>query len=141
MGMPVKLSDDLVEAARSVAAIVDRSITSQIEHWAKIGRAVEALVSQSEIIALKSADIGGPNSPSSLAAQEAMKSLLLKIAISPDRSAVLDMLTSRGKPVYGTDPAWPGMLVRFDQDGTKVPGQLKNRRFVPAKTKAATRSR
>lgn len=40
MGMPVKLSDELVASARTEAASTDRSITGQIEHWAKIGRSV-----------------------------------------------------------------------------------------------------
>jgi len=38
MGMPVKLSDDLVLSARLEAEATDRSITAQIEHWAKIRR-------------------------------------------------------------------------------------------------------
>lgn len=44
MGMPVKLSDELVESAREEAASTDRSITGQIEHWAKIGRSVETVL-------------------------------------------------------------------------------------------------
>jgi hypothetical protein len=44
MGMPVKLSDELVAAARKEAATADRSITGQIEHWAKIGRSVETVL-------------------------------------------------------------------------------------------------
>src|SRR6266496_3887413 len=42
MGMPVKLSDALVNVARKEAAAADRSITAQIEHWAKLGQSVEA---------------------------------------------------------------------------------------------------
>jgi len=34
MGMPVKLSDELVREAREEARVVNRSITGQIEHWA-----------------------------------------------------------------------------------------------------------
>lgn len=40
--MPVKLSGELVEEARSSATLFHRSLTGQIEHWAAIGRAVEA---------------------------------------------------------------------------------------------------
>ena len=38
MSMPVKLSDDLVADAREEARTADRSITSQIEHWARLGK-------------------------------------------------------------------------------------------------------
>jgi hypothetical protein len=37
----VKLSTELVTQARQEAAIFSRSIAGQVEHWAKIGRAVE----------------------------------------------------------------------------------------------------
>lgn len=41
MGTAVKLSDDLVAAAREESASMSRSITQQVEHWARIGRLVE----------------------------------------------------------------------------------------------------
>lgn len=41
MGRAVKLSDELVESARHESRIYSRSMTQQIEHWARIGRAVE----------------------------------------------------------------------------------------------------
>ncbi|MDR1499149.1 MAG: ParD-like family protein [Rickettsiales bacterium] len=34
----IKISNDLVEKARSIATIYNRSITKQIEYWAKLGR-------------------------------------------------------------------------------------------------------
>lgn len=41
MGRAVKLSDELVESARHESKIYSRSMTQQIEHWARIGRAAE----------------------------------------------------------------------------------------------------
>ncbi len=38
----VKLSTDLVTQARSEAELWTRSIAGQIEHWARLGRALEA---------------------------------------------------------------------------------------------------
>ena len=55
MGMAVKLSDGLVTSARAEAAKTDRSIASQIEHWATLGRATEAALPYAEVIALKQA--------------------------------------------------------------------------------------
>ena len=37
----VKLSDDLIEAARHQSRVWSRSMTQQIEYWARIGRAIE----------------------------------------------------------------------------------------------------
>jgi hypothetical protein len=41
MSSAVKLSDELVLTARREARIASRSMTQQIEHWARIGRVVE----------------------------------------------------------------------------------------------------
>jgi len=40
MAVAVKLSDDLVEDAKIVAAAEHRSVPKQIEYWARIGKAV-----------------------------------------------------------------------------------------------------
>lgn len=40
-GNAVRLSKELIGEARNEAAIMSRSITSQVEHWAKLGRAIE----------------------------------------------------------------------------------------------------
>ncbi len=38
----IKLPTELVDAARSDAALFSRSIGGQVEHWANIGRAIES---------------------------------------------------------------------------------------------------
>ncbi|MDX2113560.1 MAG: hypothetical protein SFW63_07510 [Alphaproteobacteria bacterium] len=38
MSVSVKLSDELVNAAKIYAAAQSRSVPKQIEHWAKIGK-------------------------------------------------------------------------------------------------------
>ncbi len=41
MATGVRISDELVNEAKKYSRIDHRSITSQIEHWAKIGKCVE----------------------------------------------------------------------------------------------------
>lgn len=41
MGTAVELSDELVAAAREESTAMSRSITQQVEHWARIGRLIE----------------------------------------------------------------------------------------------------
>lgn len=41
MPVALKLSDDLVETARPYATAMQRSVSKQIEYWARIGRAAE----------------------------------------------------------------------------------------------------
>jgi len=50
---PVRVSSDLSKAAKEAAEWSDRSVAGQIEHWAKLGRSVEAALSTAEIESLK----------------------------------------------------------------------------------------
>ena len=53
MPQPVKLSDALIDSARKVAAGAHRSLASQVEHWAALGRAVEGSLTVEQAAALK----------------------------------------------------------------------------------------
>ena len=52
-GVPVRLSEALTLRARTVAAIQDRSLTEQVEHWARLGQVVEAAISAETMQRLK----------------------------------------------------------------------------------------
>jgi hypothetical protein len=130
MGMPVKLSDELVESAREEAANTDRSITGQIEHWAKIGRSVETVLKHQEVQALK-------RSPRSArltsAARHAIEAALAGVVADSDRRSLARGL-QMGRTVYQSDPAGSGLTERIEPDGTRTLGRLMNRRFVPARS-------
>ncbi len=53
MGQPVKLSEQLVLDARLVGETTERSIASQIEFWAGLGRAVEPVLRGDTVLRLK----------------------------------------------------------------------------------------
>lgn len=134
MGMPVKLSDELVAAARKEAASTDRSITGQIEHWAKIGRSVETVLRHQDVQALK----GSPAHATLTApARQAVQAVLNGLVTERDRGTLASRLKA-GRVVYQSDPAGSGLIERVSPDGTRTLGRLANRRFVPAR---ATRSR
>jgi hypothetical protein len=130
MGLPVKLSETLVAAARSEAKATNRSITAQVEHWARLGCAVEATLSHGDMLALKlsGGDIAGAFDA---AKKEEILELLREVASSTDRSAVKELIGAGEQAVYTTDPDHPGMLVRVEPDGTRVVGKLEGRNFVP----------
>src|ERR1700733_1356753 len=44
-GVPVRLSARLAQSARTAADVQDRSVTEQVEHWARLGQVVEAAIS------------------------------------------------------------------------------------------------
>jgi hypothetical protein len=142
MGTPLKVSDNLYEAVKEEAQAAERSITGQVEHWLKIGRAVEALVAHQELLALKSAgDLLGPVFPTA-ARRKQVHDALARIAASPDRSAAETVIqSSSGRRRYTSDPTQPGLVIEVLPDGTRRTGRLEGRRFVPAGTKGHTGAR
>jgi hypothetical protein len=52
-GVSVRLSEALTERAREAAQILDRSMTEQVEHWARLGQVVEAAISARTVQRLK----------------------------------------------------------------------------------------
>ena len=134
MGMPVKLSDELVASARKEAASTDRSITGQIEHWAKIGRSVETVLRHQDVQALKRSPA---DATLTVPARQAVQAVLERLVTEKDRGTLASRLKA-GRVVYQSDPAGSGLTERVSPDGTRTLGRLANRRFVPAR---ATRSR
>ncbi|OFW03305.1 MAG: hypothetical protein A3H96_19610 [Acidobacteria bacterium RIFCSPLOWO2_02_FULL_67_36] len=130
--MPVKLSDELVKVARKEAAAADRSITAQIEHWAKLGRSVEAALRHEDALALKGS--GGVLNVAfgNATTRQAVYQLLGDIAGAMDRSALARTLT-RGRTVYESDPS--GAVARIAPEGTRTRGRFENRTFVPVAMK------
>jgi ParD-like antitoxin of type II bacterial toxin-antitoxin system len=131
MGMPVKLSDDLVKLARDEAAAAHRSITAQIEHWAELGRSVESALRHNEVNALKGArgDLAGAFPE--ISTRKSVYRLLRGIATSKDRSDLSRALRD-GRTVYQSDPGDPTLIIQIAADGTRTAGRFKDRRFVPA---------
>ena len=52
MGTPMRLSSDLIEAAKMEGLIQKRSIPMQIEYWAELGRAVEGIIDHKDVFAV-----------------------------------------------------------------------------------------
>lgn len=115
--MPVKLSGELVETARSSAKRFHRSLTGQIEHWATIGLIVESQLSGDKVAQLLS-QVG-----ESMKINQATESVHRKeiAAVLGDflaQSAAakehdwLDELRAKGVPLYGTTAAEPGKIVK-----------------------------
>jgi hypothetical protein len=54
-GIPIRLSASLASRAREAAEIQERSLTEQVEHWARLGQVVEAAVQSTTVARLKAA--------------------------------------------------------------------------------------
>ena len=132
MPQPVKLSDELIETARSTAADASRSLAGQIEHWASIGRAVEGMLTAHDVHALKR--FSAATNPAGASNQREAIVNALVAALRAEMPSVIASRIATVNPVrYGTDPAFPGLIIRVDADGAKTPGRFIGRSFVPLK--------
>jgi ParD-like antitoxin of type II bacterial toxin-antitoxin system len=145
MAQPVKLSDGLINAARESAPTAHRSLAAQVEHWATLGRSIEGALTMQQTTSLKRA-VREPHATYGATTAEVAEALAraLSSAVSPaGRSDFRNELLASGQPLYGTDPAFPGLIVRKNADGSVTPGRWSNNQFVPvqAPVKSAPRAR
>jgi len=125
----VKVSDRLLALAREEARGTHRSTTAQIEHWATLGRAVEVLLAYRAVLALKVA--GDMLSFPAFVRRDEVHDVLMRLVEDVDREKVKARIRAAGAPTYTVDPDHPAMLIEIQPDGTRVPGRLAGRRFVP----------
>lgn len=121
MSQPVKLSDDIVLDARLTGEVLQRSIASQIEFWAQLGRAIEPLLEGTRVVALRRAGAVRP-----------LSECLASVDADEGRRRVASYLDSLPFPHYQPAPDAQGLLVRIDEDGTRTLGRFVGREFRPA---------
>ncbi|HEY4057818.1 MAG TPA: hypothetical protein VGM39_14490 [Kofleriaceae bacterium] len=90
--IPVRLSGALVELVRKEAELQERSITEQVEHWARIGQVVEAAISSASARRIKQVS-HDPRLPEALAFAKT----------EAGRQKALDLIKSRNPVRYGVD--------------------------------------
>jgi hypothetical protein len=119
MSQPVKLSDHLVLDARLIAAISDRSIAGQIEFWAGLGRAIEPLLQGTRAYALRQAG-----------EQQPLSELLSTLNTADGIQRVMQFLEKQPFPHYESVPKSPALVIRIEEDGTRIKGRFVNGKFV-----------
>jgi hypothetical protein len=124
MGLPLRISEEIVNLAREEAETSDRSITSQIEHWVRLGMAVEAVLGHGQLRELKR------RGKALLSLEDA-----LSYAKSTEgRDEMRAHLAASSQPLYSADPERPGGIVRENPDGTRTRGRFVGRKFVEEDT-------
>ena len=91
-GVPVRLSEKLTARAREAAEVLDRSLTEQVEHWARLGQIVEAAISAGAVERLKARSYD-PKLPAMLAAADSEQGRVKAAKLIRERNAIR----------YGTD--------------------------------------
>ena len=121
MSQPITLSDELVSDAQRIGQIAARSIEGQIEFWAHLGRAIEPLLDEASVLALRRAHAVKP-----------LSECLAAVDSDQGRQRVRAYLDSQPFPHYEAVPEAPDLLIRTDADGTRTVGRFVGRTFQPA---------
>ena len=126
----MKLSDALVLDARIAGEAFERSITGQVEFWARLGRAIEPLLQGTQVLALCRNATAQP-----------LSECLESVDSVDGRKRVSEYLNAQPFPHYEQALNEPGFLVRTEADGKREVGRFVNRQFQvrkPPKKKRET---
>jgi hypothetical protein len=99
---------------------MQRSIASQVEFWARLGKTMERLMSGNEIGRVQTKTTA-----------ESLSHSLETINQPEGRARLQAYLESRPFPRFWADPVEARIMVREDADGTKTRGRFVGREFVP----------
>ena len=117
--MPVKLSDSLVLDARLAGEAMERSISGQVEFWARLGRAIDPILNGTQAMAA-----------SRRGASRRLVDLLAEVESATGRARLAEHLDSLPFPHFSAHPERVGLLVRIEADGTRTVGRFVNRVFT-----------
>src|SRR6185369_14786537 len=120
--VPLRIDSALVNVARTSGALFDRPPTAQIEHWAKLGRVLDGVLSGASIAKVKQ--------------RGNVADLDQVVALSQSekgRKKALALIARHAGPVYAADPKAPDVIIERRADGSVRKGRFANRQFVPIK--------
>jgi len=118
--VPLRIDSGLVNLARSAGALQDRPLTAQIEHWAKLGRAIDAVFSGTSASKVKQ-----------LARISQLDRVVALSQTAQGRKRARSLIARHEGPVYEADPGAPGLIIERRSDGSVRRGRFANRQFVP----------
>ena len=120
MSMPVKLSDSLVLDARIAGEAMERSISGQVEFWARLGRAIDPILNGTQAMAASRRGLVRP-----------LSELIAEVEAPPGRQRLAEHLDGLPFPHYQPHPDRAGLLIRTDANGSRTVGRFQQRIFTP----------
>lgn len=125
---PIRLQQDLMQAAESTAKRFHRSTAEQIEYWAELGRSVSSSINPDVLLAIKSG-LAKLNVEQVVSSRVDPDAVFNALDNQRKNQSFQDELTA--SPFhYQSSLTHPGWLERVNQDGGVVVGQFKNGQFI-----------
>jgi|JI10StandDraft_1071094.scaffolds.fasta_scaffold145382_3 hypothetical protein len=109
----VSLSNEFAAGVRAQAQASDRSMAAQLEHWAKVARAVEAVIPAAALGELKSGNDAGE-----------ILSRVGTYLLHQNPGSLRARLATAQSPRYGVDENDPEIALRINPDGTQTRGSF-----------------
>lgn len=125
---PVRLQDDLMQAAKLTGKRFHRSTAEQIEYWADIGKKVSAVLDPDTLISIATGltqvkvepIYGKPIDPDEV----------FNLLEAQRQQGSLTQVVTSSAIKYQSSLTHPGYLEQIDQDGNISVGQFKNGEFI-----------
>jgi hypothetical protein len=128
--IPLRIDSELVNQARNSGALHDRPPTAQIEHWAKLGRVLDSVLSGASVAQVKQ-----------LSRVDDLEAILALTQTPEGRARARAVIARHKGPIYTADPEKPDVIIEKSPDGTSRRGRFINRQFVPIQKRGVARQR
>ncbi|AHF94526.1 hypothetical protein OPIT5_18895 [Opitutaceae bacterium TAV5] len=118
--IPLRIDSELIHQARNTGALADRPPTAQIEHWARLGRVLDTVLSGASALKVKQ-----------LGRVDDLDRVVTISQTEAGRKKARSVIARHGGPVYEADPDDPALVVERQPDGTVRRGRFAHRQFIP----------
>ena len=125
---PIRLQQDLMQAAESTAKRFHRSTAEQIEYWAELGRSVSSSLNPDVLLAIK-AGLATLN-VEQVVSPRIDPDVVFSALETQRKHRALQHAVSGSSVRYQSSLTHPGWLERVGQNGEVSIGQFKNGEFV-----------
>ena len=126
---PIRLQQDLMQAAELAAKRFHRSTAEQIEYWAALGQSVSSTLDPDVVLAIKTG-LAKLNVEPVVSTGVDPDAVFGKLESQRKSGALLSGVTN-ARIRYQASSTYPGWLERIDQNGDVIVGQFKEGEFIP----------
>jgi hypothetical protein len=116
----LRIDSELYQEAKASADLHHRTPPEQLEHWAWLGRVLEATLSVSSVGKVKA-----------ISRKADLSRLLAHADSEKGREKVRVSLMRTATPKYSSVPNSPDLVVQHTADGKKTIGRFAHGKFVP----------
>ena len=127
---PVRLQNDLMQAAKLTGERFHRSTAEQIEYWADIGRKVSTVLDPDTLISIATGLTQVKVEP--IYGKPIDADDVFNLLEAQRQQGTLTQAVTNSAIKYQSSLTQPGYLERIDQNGNVLVGQFENGEFVSA---------